>query len=167
MNGPELCRYPSAVLNVFCDLENTWLLENHGPQVEQIKELLEKHKDFVVNYGWVNQRVLNSFWSTSHVWLYPCTFAETCCLTAYEAAASRTLAISNDLGALKENVNVLVGGNPEEEDWKSRALDRLFGILDDDDLYKTLITQNYTWALKEKNFPRVVGDFSSRFLSEN
>ena len=160
-------KYPSAVLNVFCDLDNTWLVEHHSSQVQQIKILLEQHKDYVINYGWVNQRVLNNFWSTSHVWLYPCTFAETCCLTAYEAAASRTLAISNDLGALKENVNVLVEGNPEEEDWKSRALDRLFEILDDDDLYETLITQNYTWVLKEKNFPRVVGDFSSRFLSEN
>tara|TARA_B100001094_G_scaffold301229_1_gene327332 strand:- start:413 stop:670 length:258 start_codon:yes stop_codon:yes gene_type:complete len=85
-------------------------------------------------------------------------------LTAYEAAASRTLAISNDLGALKENVNVLVEGNPEEKEWKDRVLDRLFGILDDDNLYESLITQNYTWVLKEKNFPRVVGDFTNKFL---
>lgn len=159
-------KYPSAVLNVFCDLDNTWLVEHYPSQLQQIKILLEQHKDFVINYGWVNQRVLNNFWSTSHVWLYPCTFAETCCLTAYEAAASRTLAISNDLGALKENVNVLVEGNPEEETWKDRALDRLFEILDDEDLYKNLITQNYTWVLKEKNFPRVVRDFTSDFLSE-
>lgn len=159
-------KYPSAVLNVFCDLDNTWLVEHYPSELQQIKILLEQHKDFVINYGWVNQRVLNNFWSTSHVWLYPCTFAETCCLTAYEAAASRTLAISNDLGALKENVNVLVEGNPEEETWKDRALDRLFEILDDEDLYKNLITQNYTWVLKEKNFPRVVGDFTGDFLSE-
>ncbi len=157
-------KYPSAVLNVFCDLENTWLLEHYGPQIAQIKEMLEQQQNFVINYGWVNQRVLNTFWSTSHVWLYPCTFAETCCLTAYEAAASRTLAISNDLGALKENVNVLVEGNPEEKEWKDRVLDRLFGILDDDNLYESLITQNYTWVLKEKNFPRVVGDFTNKFL---
>ena len=100
-------RYPDAVLNVFCDLENSWLLEHHGGQVEEIKVLLKEQENYVVNHGWVNQKMLNSFWSMSGIWFYPC-ISEACCLTSYEAAASRTLAISNDLGALKENSSVVI-----------------------------------------------------------
>ena len=158
-------RYPDAKLNVFCDLENNWLLTNYKDMVEQIKILLAKHKNFVTNYGWVNQKVLNTFWSKTHIWLYPCTFAETCCLTAYEAAASYTLAITNDLGALPEHSNVVINGDPRSETWQDITISKLFCILEDDKLYNKLITDNYNWVHKEKNFNKVVSDFSNLYLT--
>lgn len=158
-------KYPDATLNVFCDLENKWLLEHHNEQVEEIKILLEKHKDYVTNYGWVNQKILNIFWSKAHVWLYPCTFAETCCLTAYEAAASHTLAITNDLGALPEHSNVVINGDPRSETWQDITISKLFDILENDKLYNKLITDNYNWVQQEKNFNKVVSDFSNLYLT--
>jgi hypothetical protein len=160
-------RYPEAHLNVFCDLENKWLLEHHSEQVEEIQILLEKHKDCVINYGWVNQKILNIFWSTSHVWLYPCTFAETCCLTAYEAAASKTLAISNDLAALRESVGyekaIIVEGDATTEEWKDKVLDKLFNVLDNGEESK-YVDKNFHWVSENKNFETTVKEFADKFL---
>jgi hypothetical protein len=152
-------RYPDAVLNVFCDLENNWLLEHHGGQVEEIKVLLKEQEKHVVNHGWVNQKMLNAFWSMSGVWFYPCTFAETCCLTSYEAAASRTLAISNDLGALKENSSVVIPGDATSDEWKDRALGKLFELMDDEREFDRVVEGNFEWVVEEKSFDKVVGDF--------
>lgn len=153
-------RYPDAVLNVFCDLENSWLLEHDSGQVEEIKILLKEQEKHVINHGWVNQKMLNSFWSMSGVWFYPCTFAETCCLTSYEAAASRTLAISNDLGALKENSSVVIPGDATSDEWKDRALGKLFELMDDDREFDRVAESNFEWVVNEKSFEKVVGDFT-------
>lgn len=157
-------KYPDATLNVFCDLDNKWLLENHSEQVEQIKVLLDQHKDFVTNYGWVNQKILNIFWSKAHVWLYPCTFAETCCLTSYEAAASRTIAISNDLGALPENVKTIIEGDATTEDWKEKALEKVDEIFNSKKIEEKILNDSYNWVQEEKNFPKVVNNFTNKFL---
>tara|TARA_B100001093_G_scaffold501158_1_gene552472 strand:- start:3142 stop:5904 length:2763 start_codon:yes stop_codon:yes gene_type:complete len=158
-------RYPDAVLNVFCDLENSWLLEHHSGQVEEIKVLLKEQEKHVINHGWVNQKMLNAFWSMSGVWFYPCTFAETCCLTSYEAAASRTLAISNDLGALKENSGVVIPGDATSDEWKDRALGKLFELMDDESEFDRVVESNFDWVLGEKSFEKVVGDFTKDLIS--
>ena len=158
-------RYPDAVLNVFCDLENSWLLEHHGGQVEEIKVLLKEQEKYVVNHGWVNQKMLNSFWSMSGIWFYPCTFAETCCLTSYEAAASRTLAISNDLGALKENSSVVIPGDAMSDEWKDRALGKLFELMDDEREFNRVVEANFDWVVQEKSFEKVVGHFTKEIIS--
>jgi len=155
-------QFPFARLRVFCDFNNSWLNTYHSETVKKIKVLLEEQQDNVINYGWVNGETLRNYWNISKIWFYPCTFAETCCLTAYEAAASRTLAITTDLAALTESVGdrgIIISGNPLEEQWQDTALERVFKVLRNEEDVDPYITSNYNWVRDNKNFDKVVGDF--------
>ena len=155
-------QFPFARLRVFCDFNNSWLNTYHSETVKKIKVLLEEQKDNVVNYGWVNGETLRNYWNISKIWFYPCTFAETCCLTAYEAAASKTLVITNDLAALTESVGdrgIIISGNPVEEQWQDIALERVLRVLRNEEDVEPYITSNYNWVRDDKNFDKVVGDF--------
>ena len=61
-------------------------------------------------YGWVSKKVLSEAWTTSDIWFYPCTFMETFCLTALEAAITKTLVITNNLAAFVKVVAILYLG---------------------------------------------------------
>lgn len=155
-------QFPFARLRVFCDFDNWWLNKFHSETVEKIKVLLEEQKGNIINYGWVNGETLRNYWNISKIWFYPCTFAETCCLTAYEAAASRTLAITTDLAALTESVGdrgIIISGNPLEEEWQNTALERVLRVLRNEEDVEPYITSNYNWVRDDKNFDKVVGDF--------
>lgn len=158
-------KYPTAHLNIFCDMKNEWLNKYHKEVVDKIEILLEEQKESVTNHGWVNGETLRIYWSKAHVWFYPCTFAETCCLTAYEAASSHTLVVSNHLAALEQSVGdrgIVITGDPMEEGWKILALNRLFNVLDgieDSDH----IERNYSWA-ENKCFSNVVSDFVMKYI---
>jgi tetratricopeptide (TPR) repeat protein len=96
-------KYGNATLSVFCDLKNSWALQHHGAEIALIENLLEALQAHgVTNYGWISKPALRMHWEQSLVWLYPCRFEETFCHTALEAAASKTLAITNGLAALNE-----------------------------------------------------------------
>jgi glycosyltransferase involved in cell wall biosynthesis len=158
-------RYPHAKLDIFCDMEHEWTQKHHGPMIDQIKVLLSQQTETVTNHGWVNRPILREFWSRAHVWLYPCIFKETCCLTAYEAAASGTLVISNHLAALRESVGdrgLVIPGNPREEGWQILALNRLFNVLDGRDT-QNYIARNLQWS-HTKRHNIVVGDFINKYL---
>jgi hypothetical protein len=110
---------------------------------------------------------LREFWAKSHIWLYPCVFRETCCLTAYEAAASKTLAITNNLAALEESVGdrgICIPGNPETEEWRDKTLNEVFKVLESD--YENLIDKNYEW-IKNKQYEIVTRDFIGKYISND
>ena len=161
-------KYPSAILHIFCDTKHKWCQKHWKNEMDKVDELLEIHKKTVINHGWVNGKILREYWAKSHVWLYPCTFNETSCLTAFEAAVSRTLAVTNDLAALQESVGdrgVVIKGNAFDKSWHDEALDTLFKILDNS--IETIFTdRNYEWV-KTKNFIDVVGKFNEKFLSQS
>ena len=76
---------------------------------------------------------------------------ETFCLTALEAASSKTLCVTNDLAALQNTVGsrgVIIKGDPTTEEWKQRALEQLFYIMDDENYAHkhNLINDNYNWS---------------------
>ena len=99
-------RWPHARLDVFCDMDNAWANTHHGPEMVLVREgLAALATSGVTNHGWVTKQVLSGYWSTAMVWLYPCRFEETFCHTALEAAAHRTLVISNGLAALAETAH--------------------------------------------------------------
>lgn len=160
-----LQKYPSAKLHTFCNTKNSWCQEYWKDEMDQVDILLEKHKDTVTNHGWVNGSTLRQFWARAHVWFYPCTFEETCCLTAWEAAASKTLAVTNHLAALKESVGgrgVIIQGNARNSVWHDTALERMFEVIDNEAEYE-YTNRNYAWVTT-KSFPNVVGDFVDRFI---
>lgn len=158
-------KYPTAHLNIFCDMKNEWLLQYHKEVVDKIEVLIQEQKQHVTNHGWVNGEILREYWKKAHVWFYPCTFEETCCLTAYEAAASKTLVITNNLAALEESVadrGVIITGNPLETEWQISALNNLFNVLDN---YKEsyYIDKNYDWV-KNKSYMFVVDNFVKKYI---
>jgi hypothetical protein len=102
-------------------------------------------------HGWVNKKVLADAWLTSDIWFYPCTFMETFCLTALEAALTKTLVITNNLAALQNTVGhrgVVIKGEPMETEWQEKALSKIKKYLDPENikLKNELIERNYEWA---------------------
>ena len=79
------------------------------------------------------------------VWLYPCRFEETFCHTALEAAASKTLAITNGLAALDETAarerTVRIEGGIM--DCLEKGLDPSGNL---SAVGKQLVDANYRWA---------------------
>lgn len=160
-----LQKYPTATLHTFCNTKHEWCQQYWKQETEEVEKLLEIYKDTITNHGWVNGTTLREFWSKAHIWFYPCTFEETCCLTAWEAAASKTLVVTNHLAALRESVGsrgVVVIGNARNRAWHDKALERMFEVLDNEAEHE-YTERNYEWVCT-KNFPQVVGDFEQRFI---
>jgi hypothetical protein len=100
-------------------------------------------------YGWVDKKTLAEAWRTAEYWFYPCTFMETFCLTAVEAAISRTLAITNGLAALQNTVGdrgICIPGDARLPEWQKTALIELFDIMENHERRTELIEKNYQWA---------------------
>lgn len=162
-------KYPSAELHTFCDTQNTWCQEFWKDDMNKIDQLfIELKSKGVFNHGWVSRDVLDSYWRKAHVWLYPCTFEETYCLTALEAAASKTLAVTNNLAALGESVGnrgVVVVGDAKNSVWKEKILSKLFDVLDSEQ-ENTYIEKNYQYACS-KSFENVVPEFFNKYLNDH
>jgi predicted O-methyltransferase YrrM len=153
---PEIIqRYPDATLNIFCDLDNNWVNTFYPQEVEQIKMLLGtifKNSKSIKNHGWVDKKTLAKYWKKSDIWFYPCKFKETFCLTALEAAITKTYVISNDLAALQDTVGDrgdVILGDATTPEWKQEAFKRICEYFDnpDSEKVKRLIQKNYEWAL--------------------
>ena len=146
-------RYPSATLNVFCNLKLPFVQKVLGHKIEMIEMLLSQPG--VTNHGWVNPTILKKYWSKSHVWFYPTNFEETFCRVALEAAASKTFAITTNVAALSETVGnrgvLLEKGDPSTLEWQLKSLDTLYYYLDNENEMNKLVQSNYEWSLT-KNY---------------
>jgi hypothetical protein len=164
---PEIVKkYPQATLNVFCNTKMDWVQKNFKEQMDLIDELLKQPN--VTNHGWVKESVLQQYWSESHVLFYPCVFKETYCRVVLEAASSKTLVVTNDLAALNETVGnrgVIIPGDANTDEWKKRALSSLFYVLDNPLICDEYVQKNYQWALLDKNYKKVINDFSNLYIT--
>ena len=146
-----LSKYPNSKLYIHCDIENSWLQTIRKDEMKQIQNLIEKYYTSVFYNGWTSKKELANSFKTADIWFYPCTFMETFCLTALEAAISKTLVVTTDLGALQETVGdrgIIIPGDAKTSEWQTRALDSLFQILNNTELKNSLIEKNYLWAKK-------------------
>jgi hypothetical protein len=143
-------KYPTASLHIYTDVNGKWVNAVEGELMVKIKGLLESLTNHNIFYhGWVNKSELADAWKTSEYWFYPCTFMETFCLTAVEAALSKTLAITNGLAALQNTVGdrgVCVEGDASTPEWQEKALFALFSIMEDKTKREEVIERNYAWA---------------------
>jgi hypothetical protein len=147
---------PLASLHIYCDLDGKWVNEVQGEMMQQIKDIMlsynaKQHNMNIYYHGWVRKSVLADAWLTSDVWLYPCTFMETFCLTALEAALTKTLVITNNLAALQNTVGnrgVIINGDPMTREWQETALANIKHYLSPENsaLKTALIERNYEWA---------------------
>ena len=158
-----VAKFPEARLHTFCNTKNVWVQTEYKADMDEVERLYEQQKDYVFNHGWVNRKVLNEYWARSSIWFYPCTFKETCCLTSYEAAASKTLVISNHLAALAESIGdrgIIIDETNEEN-----MLTAVFDALENPEKYNYLVERNYAWVRDERNFNTVVSDFESKYIT--
>ncbi len=148
-------KYPDASLHIYADVDGKWVNSVEKEMMIQVRQLLNYYKgnakNNVVYHGWVSKSELADGWISSEYWFYPCTFRETFCLTAVEAALSRTVCITNGLAALENTVGnrgICVPGDPTTKEWQTRALDALFSIMENQAKREELVEANYNWASK-------------------
>lgn len=147
-------KYPSASLDIYCDIDQSWVNNIASQEMQECKNILfllnSSETNYNVNYhGWVDKKTLANSWLSSDVWFYPCKFEETFCLTALESALSKTCVVASKWGALENTVGdrgILIEGNPMSEEWQYKALNKLFEILENTELKNNLIQKNYEWA---------------------
>lgn len=143
-------REPRASLHLYCNIDGEWVNRAVPEEMKKIRELLRGPSLKNVYYhGWVSKQVLMESWATADVWFYPTQFIETFCLTALECAISKTLAITMDLGSLKNVVadrGILLQGNPTDPEWQKNTIDVLFDVLENQQKKEELIERNYQWA---------------------
>ena len=140
-------QWPDATLDVFCDLDHEWTNRVAGDVVAAIRGELAKDLSGVVVRGWVSKADLALAWLSTDIWLYPCTFAETFCLTALEAAYSGCLIVCSDLAALQHTVGdrgILVSGDPMTAEWQNKALKELFSA--GKEVKQDLVERGMRWA---------------------
>ena len=159
---PEIYNFqPKSTLHIYSNIENEWSNRVEPDKMLKIKQLLYSYLERNIGihyYGWVSKKEIAEAWKTSQYWLYPCTFMETFCLTALEAAKSKTLAITNNLAALKNTVGnrgIIIEGDSTTKEWQEKTLKHIKELLTTDtddtnmntDFYKEHIENNYNWAL--------------------
>lgn len=142
-----------ATLQIFSNIDHEWTKQNYSDDMQYIKTLLDKYnrlpdKHGIKYHSWVDKNTLARAWLDADVWFYPCTFVETFCMTALEAAASRTLVITNDLGALRNTAKhgLIIPGDANSSEWKQKAI-QLIANLSVSDVNHS-IDINYEWALE-------------------
>jgi predicted O-methyltransferase YrrM/tetratricopeptide (TPR) repeat protein len=149
-------KFPTATLFIYSNIDNEWSNKVEPEKMKEIKQLLNKYVNMGIFYkGWVSKKELADSWKTADIWFYPCTFQETFCLTALEAASSKTFAITNGLAALQNTVanrGITIQGDATTEEWQSKALTTLFKYMSSDtDIVfekELLVTSNYEWSKK-------------------
>jgi glycosyltransferase involved in cell wall biosynthesis len=145
-------------------VDGAWVNQHFPEEMNVIRVLLNQKG--VVYHGWVSKPELSRAWETASVWLYPCTFRETFCLTALEAAKSKTLVVTNNLAALENTVadrGIVVKGDVNTKEWQSAALRALFETSDKEK--KQLVEKNYEWACTH-GWDARAREFSEMYLKE-
>jgi predicted O-methyltransferase YrrM len=151
-------REPRATLHIYADVDGKWANDVAPEEMRDIRSMLslysQRENGWGVRYhGWVDKKTLADSWISADIWFYPCKFAETFCLTALEAALTKTLAITNDLAALQNTVGdrgVVIKGDATTKEWQDSALEKIFEYIDSENSCKKdiLIQKNYAWASK-------------------
>lgn len=150
---PKIIRLePRASLHIYCDFTLEYLRNGFPDLIKRIQEMIAEYQRAnanVFSYGWVNKKTLAESWLSADVWFYPCVFQETFCLTAFEAAASKTLMITTDYAGLKTSVGdrgVLIPMETPSAEWLDKMVDTVFTVLRDTNKKQELIDRAYQWV---------------------
>jgi len=165
---------PKSTLHIYSNVDHKWSNDVEPEKMQKIKHLLNNYKLHSNNLGiyyhsWVSKKELAESWKTAEYWLYPCTFQETFCLTALEAAITKTFVISNNLAALKNTVGdrgLIIEGDPETEEWKEIALNKIKEIFTNRQFQNNKIQENYDWA-KNLTWENQANKLLNNFINSN
>lgn len=169
-------KIPQATLDIYCDVYGEWVTQNFPEEMKLITSYLwdengiEKYYKKGIRYhGWVDKKKLADGWKRADIWFYPCKFEETFCLTALEAASTKTLAITNNLAALSTTVGdrgVVIEGNVVSEEWQEKALNQIVNILNNKEEKQRLIEENYAWSQSHTWEIKSI-EFMNNYISRN
>jgi predicted O-methyltransferase YrrM len=143
-------KYPDASLYIYCNLDHEWSNSFYPDEMKLLREIISQNIKGVNYIGWVSKKELAESFLSSDIWLYPCKFQETFCLTALEAAITKTLAITTDLAALQNTVSdrgIMISGDPMSKEWQDKCFEEICKICDDNVYKNKFIQKNYEWAL--------------------
>jgi len=151
---PKIINFANdSSLHIYSDINGEWVNSFEPEKMLKIKNLLNSYlknpKYNIYYYGWVNKKILTDAWLTSEYWFYPCTFLETFCITALEAAAAKVLCINNGLAALKNTVGergIVIEGDVTSLEWQENALNQLFLIMLNNEKREKIININFEWV---------------------
>jgi predicted O-methyltransferase YrrM len=135
---------PTATLHIYSDINSSFMMSSFPALMNEIRDLLPLMSN-VIYHGCVSKSELYESWKTADVWFYPTPFSETFCVTALEAAASKTLAIATNLAGLQHTVGnrgVLFDISFSQ----NQIIQLLKDTLENEELKKSLIEKNYEWA---------------------
>jgi glycosyltransferase involved in cell wall biosynthesis len=140
---PKIVKWqPSATLHIYSNIDSAYMSDAFGDRMVQIRDLIRTTVG-VLYYGCVDKNTLYESWKTASVWFYPTTFQETFCVTALEAAASKTLVITTNLAGLRYTVadrGVLM-------DSLENAVETVIRTMENTELKESFIVRNYEWAI--------------------
>lgn len=142
-------KFPDSVLHLYCDVDGKWVNDVAPDEMNAVRHMLTTNAPGVIYHGWVNKEELSKAWETAEYWLYPCKFEETFCLTALEAAASKTFAVTNNLAALGETVGdrgLIVHGSPLDQGWQDEMVSKLSEYMSGSKSKDELVEKNYQWS---------------------
>ena len=147
---------PDATLHIYYGFDN-WeksLLQRNDKEQQllwnEIHDGLDQEGVFY--HGRVDQDTLAAAFIESDIWLYPTSFAETFCITALEAQASRTLCICTPVAGLLSTVDdrgIFLEGNPEENDFEAQVVSTITAIQGDLERKTMLLDRAESWALQQ------------------
>lgn len=97
--------FPSVRLHIYYGYEN---LYKYGPQMsalaDKIKAMIAE-RSYVVYHGFTEQKKMYQEIQDAVIWLHPCNWVETSCITAMEMLANSIFPITRNLGGLKDTLS--------------------------------------------------------------
>ena len=143
-------KQPLASLHIYADVDGKWVNDVAPEHMNEVRRLLKENNQMnIVYHGWVDKQTLADGWHSADIWFYPCIFMETFCLTALEAAMTKTLVITNDLAALQNTVGdrgIIIKGDPMNPEWQQQALHEIHQYMGDNHNKQVLLDRNYEWC---------------------
>lgn len=96
--------FPEAKLHVYYGIEHLdkW---GHTELKNRLRKMMDVRSGYVVYHGWTDQKKLAEELRTASVWLHPCDFVETSCITAMEMACSGVYPVTRRLGGLMDTLS--------------------------------------------------------------
>ena len=135
----------------------------------QKNRLVEMADHGVVSHGRVGQRELAQAFMESSLWLYPTNFHETSCITAMEAQAAGTFAVTSKLAALPETLRMgdMVEPPNTMPEYEAEFLGSVMWYLSarDNDVVNPHLRLNREWALRNLSWKGVASQWDFFFVN--
>lgn len=96
-------KYPNLELHVFYGIEH---LHKYGlGELQKTLESMMKERPWVKYHGFTQQDILMNHLKESVIWLHPCDFIETSCITAMEMICAGVYPVTRRLGGLMDTLS--------------------------------------------------------------